>query len=487
MRFAIINTQPDVATRDVLFDDAERITEVTGWYPLVMGFRAASSRKLAPLWHLLPEQFRAFVGDRPFGSLTSIRRVDSGAEGCALSLDGTRGSILLDLGFDFDLSMGASGSPAPLLAVLTHAHRDHAGGLQRAVEQKIPVVMSDSTFAQLRWRLGDAPKSVRSCRPPASFSLGDGSTVAFDPGAHSPAAMIVTVTDAGRRTQVVFPGDYCLKNHYYQETPMKLLSYFDEFVPTKVLLVDGTFLGHEPKPDGISDLSELRSEIVRAYKENRDVIFLSESPEYLYPLYIWSFQEFYARGRSQGSEHDRRAFFLDRAIIGMLRTTFEPFILRQWDRYDPYLSAVLKDSMSNYLETRRLFPLSPDVRVDYAKGADIFARPSAMEHSGLRVSRDSRVFTVGRGARTLADDLASRLDGVEVTVLDGPDFAFHSSEADTIAIVREALAGGVRPVIFHNFPNRVRKVLRRHKIREESCDVVSRRSLDLSARGTAPE
>jgi hypothetical protein len=167
----------------------------------------------------------------------------------------------------------------------------------------VPVLLSESVYWQLVDR-GEIPAGPEEklCFPvtlPCTLHLGDHIDLRLVPGAHTPGATMVRITTA--REQVLYPGDYCLRNAYYKRHPSDLLGHFAEPAKRGLLLVDGTFLGYQLQGHALSTLKDLTQELRALHKAEKSVVFLAQSADYLYTIYIWLFRNFYAHGNLKGS------------------------------------------------------------------------------------------------------------------------------------------------------------------------------------------
>lgn len=277
---------------------------------------------------------------------------------------------------------------------------------------------------------------------------------------------MVMVTTAAKQ-QLLYTSDYCLHNSYYQQTPADILGMFSDSATGKWLLLDGAFLGHEPETKSEIDLNILKRDLKREHNRGHDVIVVAESADYLYCIIMWLFQTFYTGDKSQLDRH----LLVDTSIIRLLETTFEPFILRQHDRYDPFMKAVLGKGMSNYLESVRLYPFTDELDRSRPPGPyDIICTAPHLAR-GLNMAKgDILVLIVGRLLGSTEDNLRPLLKEKRSLWLQGPDFTFHSSAADVVNIVSTAAKEGIRPIIFHNFPKRVHKALDTHGISSQSYE-----------------
>ena len=473
LRYAILYTYPDYETRQVLYKQGETVTNLTGWYPLVTGQRVRLYRSSDPQWLSEGRGLSEHLMDHEFGGLRSIANINTKDAGCSLILEFEHRAVLLDFGFSFSAPEIQN---RPTFGVLTHTHRDHSGGTRDALKDGIPALMSESVFLQLsacqRW-LGSEMSRIGQVRPPCSIRSGrDGTRFDFLPGAHSPGAMMVLVTGADG-TQVLYPGDYCLSNRYYSQEPSHLCNLLSGSTGAKFLLIDGTFLGHGPRPSEASD--GLVATLSAAHNEGLPIVFSAESLDYLFAAYIWYFKSFYGGPKQKITRH----LIVQELLIRLIETSFEAFIHRRHEEFDSFLKATVGTSMSNYLESVRLYPFSVGSWPGHVDGpTDLFCSADLVDEACKKLSRQPLVVLIGRSRRETAESLPVK----STCTLDGPDFAFHSTPKDVAAIVRCAVRKGIRPLVFHNFGKRIRKALKDEGISEQDYEVVGDRPVSLKLR-----
>jgi glyoxylase-like metal-dependent hydrolase (beta-lactamase superfamily II) len=353
MRFAVCFTRPHYKTRETLHLAGQEITDHTGWYPLIMGRRTLRWRAKHSQNLLSSQASYSHIEQQSFGELVTIQNLGNNNQGTSILLEFKENSLVLDFGFQFEIDKARQ---RPAVGILTHTHRDHAGGLPEAIRRhKLLVLMSDSVSQQLQAMqvLNKTDfANVTLVRPPYEIKAMDGTIIKFLPGAHSPGSMMIQIITATGQ-EILYPGDYCVKNSYYADNPATLVGLFSSGSTRRWLLIDGTFLGHGPGGES-ETLSALRDDVFNAVRERRDIIFTAASPDYLYTVYGWYFTNLVTKSVGTVSRH----ILLDKSVLALLRSTFEPFILRQHERFDPYLRAVVGVSMSNYLETVLLMSCS---------------------------------------------------------------------------------------------------------------------------------
>lgn len=474
-RFAICNTRPDYGTRSILHEDGLKITSETGWYPLTMGRRLKGWRAQKPIWLATQERFSKMQCGQSYGAFQNINSLDVENQGCSFLLSFKNQNIILDFGFEYALK---SKNLLPSFGVLTHTHLDHSGGVSTALQQEIPIFLSESVYWQLHTlgRINGCMELLFVVRPPAKFTSVDGTVFDFLPGAHSPGSMMVLIT-TNSNEQLLYPGDYCLSNAYYQQNPQDLLGVFSANTFPRWLLVDSTFLGHGPTNSSEQDLEQVKQMLTAKYKHDKTVIFTALSYDYLYSVYIWLFQLFYRGEKTKIN----RWLIVEDDLFRLMTSTFGPFILRKHQQYDPFLEAILKSGMSNYLESVHLYTMSSGVFPDGLPGPyDIFCNfellPSILQQTGKDVS----LIAIGEQNPIFRQILSECTDNTtQVYSLDGPDFSFHSSGKAVSQIVQAAIKEGVHPIAFHNFPKRIQKALESFGISKDQYRCLFSRNVDL--------
>jgi hypothetical protein len=207
---------------------------------------------------------------------------------------------------------------------------------------------------------------------------------------------------------------------------------------------------HNGKAPVKSDPNAKRKPRLLTDQSGRTAVFLAKTAEYLYPLYIWMFRTFY----SSGGGHER-SLVIDKKVQLLLDSTFGEIFLRH-RKVDPFVTAILKKAESNYVESVRLYHLlNGQVPRSLPPPIDIFCTVEHLKRLLANLPGDPAFFVVCR-----RDPQIDRLlEGKDVRALDGVDFSFHSRPADVARIVSAAAADGIRPIVFHNYPDKISAAL----------------------------
>jgi glyoxylase-like metal-dependent hydrolase (beta-lactamase superfamily II) len=449
-RFAICYTAPHYESRTRLYDLGPELTNITGWYPLVTGRRTRLARPILKRWPTEESAAISCVANTVIEDLTSLVSAEPDAR-CSFILSGRQNAIALDCGSKFPFS-----NYKLAFGILTHTHRDHSGGLREALAGGLTIFASESTVRQLDV-LCPLPFKLRRrlipVRPSTVISTANGAKITFMPTSHTPGAVGVRVSTSG--TEFVYLGDYCLNNTFFRQSLDVLERFFEKTGSKRWLLLDSTFVGHEPKRVGtIQQVSQM---IARAHADAKDLLITAPSADYLYCLYIWMFRSYYSGKRSQ------RNLFVHSRVLRVLETALEAFIGREHKDYDPFLRSVMKKSWESPVESFRLYDFSVTSSFKKVPGPlDIFCEDQFL--NAVRAERpNASVIHVGR------------LNGKAPDILyaDGPDLSFHSSEADVMSMVRYAARRGIRPILFHNYPKRLQECTFKYGVNPRTFVVAS--------------
>ena len=160
-------------------------------------------------------------------------------------------------------------------------------------------------------------------------------------------------------------------------------------------------------------------------------------------------------------------------------------ILRNPECIDPIVDSVVGKSLSNFVETHRLYPLRDEVlaKIPDGEGTIIFCDPADISNLDLLRHRMRNGDVVLSGTMALRanvppDILAARPRSILRVA--SPDWSFHSDESDLVSFIRRLSCRGVRVLLFHNYTKRLRRFVRDNDLDGRLVGVISNRSISLS-------
>ena len=315
-------THASATVRQALFDNAERIVEATGWYPVVQGERLRSSLS----FHDFLREHRKTQPSVQLGDLRSVESAVSSDGGCALRLRTTQASLLLDTGLPGALEL--HGDDAAVL--LSHTHRDHSGGLGIAFENALNIVMAETTgyvFREFGWVDPSVLKTVQLVGAGEELSLGRLRVRAF-PVPHAPGAVGYVITDGA--TSVVYSGDVSLQSDRHDFLP-RLTEVLASADGTRWLLLDATMAG---RSQGASHASPAE-DVLLATTTYDDVIITAQDAE----LLLYAYLDVYKRMTDRPREEGRFPCLVDPTLRPVFRLLHAGATRRAFDEIDPFMLA----------------------------------------------------------------------------------------------------------------------------------------------------
>jgi glyoxylase-like metal-dependent hydrolase (beta-lactamase superfamily II) len=255
LRILLCWTANDAHGRGLLFDLGPEIAAQTGWYPMVIGPWRAPGRDAAV--HLARGALRAPPELAwPLGELVSIRDLTYGKgneSGVAFALQTSEAQLVFDLGMlEANPDLVEAIETANLI-VVSHAHRDHAGGLPMALERsKAPILMTEATLLELlSIRIGLDAGLVKTllgralvCTSDGEVRFGDGGTLNLWPANHGPGS-VCSLVSTSSGTTLMYSGDFSITSAYGDTVLHAIRGTGSRPMPRQVdwAIVDGTFLG----------------------------------------------------------------------------------------------------------------------------------------------------------------------------------------------------------------------------------------------------
>lgn len=436
-RIAVVFLRPVPAVREELFLKREEVTLATGWYPLVTGSRARVPRTT----------LARFMGkDLPLkvdiGKLESVVNMSAEPTGQSILLKGQLGSILLDTGF------GVRWAEIDQLRAVfvSHFHRDHSGGLWELIRSLgVPVLMSRASLAQLALLAPPQMKNSLVGRVYLTEGQSYPESLSFFPTFHCPGSEALVYTGAG--TTLVYLGDCCLGNGFLHFLP-RLLSQLQKILtPRKWLILDGALVG---KAFGSVVNEENSPELVLQKMvegvQTRNVLFLSDSPELLVYAYL---RAFHLTRATPGDSHIK--LFINARTYELCRHLWGDVLARRIK--DPVVSSLFGGSLSDFIESHRVYPLSALRLCSERENVVAFVtlRDVLRLDTVRRRIQDSNLLLVGTLA--LRSSLPRELyqeKPWQVLRVASPDWSFHSSERAILSFTESLLDVGWKVILFHN-------------------------------------
>lgn len=444
--FVACHTGDRFVARQALFDAAEEVARATGWYLLVSGRYLHREGQRVPGALRRAASVTTTVADRDWGGLRRVRSISGRDNGTALLLELDGLTVQLDTGFR------DPGHHADLV-VVSHAHRDHSGGVETALRRGQRVLMSEATYELLRgwrWKWADHLAVVR---PGFYIESPDGGKLEWFTGYHTHDAVMLRLTDHTGQ-QLLYTGDLSLGNGFFREHPDELCRYFDADAPHARLLADACFWGRQLEHrDGLTT-RHLEDRVRQAVMAGRDVVFTASSPDYLYPLYLWFFRHF-----NSGVANLKVPTVLASALYDMLHSGYRAFTLDKRHQQDVFVRHVMNHSFAAYLGSVHVYsPSELRVIAAHSQKAVSFVGPADLE----LVPSDAVCFVLGNPYREETQALLTACRRFrDLEPLFGQDFSFHATSEDVTALFTEAATSGIDVLAFHASRDQVRRAVQR--------------------------
>lgn len=425
---ALCWTDSNPVAREMLYRTAAEAVEKSGWYPLPQGERLGSTRVMRRHEGANPSDS---LPDLAAARLMELEPAVGPKGGCAIRvyLD-TGASVLLDTGLPRRITLRSSDQ----IALVSHLHRDHVGGIESGMTSGLPAVLSLGTVRLLdafgRMAAIEQHNPLVLMRPGDHAALGEHLMVDMFAVPHLPGSVGYLLRDD--RTALLYTGDVSLKTARHDAIP-QLIDLLPSGVSSTVLL-DATMAGRTAGATGF-DVGDVVAKL-----QESDVVILGDNADYLLYAYIDLFHQV-----QNGPSRHQVAFMVTARMRPMFEVLHDAFIRRDVDALDPFLAGQYGKTMSAWAESRWLFWLDsrtpiPGPRRCWLLTHDEWPLPD--------VPDDALVIGVGRrplpaAVRTI------ELDTTPWTLHSGPD-----ALADGVARITSA---GARVCLFHNFSWQIRE------------------------------
>lgn len=428
---AICWTVSDPTVRDLIYEQAAECVASTGWYPLPQGER---------LWSAANGRRYHGVDELPAvtnGELATVQAAADGADaGTAVRVTFTDGaSMLLDAGF----GRAAFRRESDRLALITHHHRDHIGGVESGALDGLPIGLPAASAAGLdaQGRLSPIAQrcDLRLIMPERIYSLGRRVNASAFAVPHMPGS-VGYIIDDGVRT-LLYTGDIALRSARHNVS-QALVDAIPEGRRATVL-VDATMAG---RTEGASFSDP--SEWVRHALQNRDVAVVAHHDHLLY-AYLDIFHKM-----KSGTDRNSVSLVVTERVRPLFQVLHDAFIHRRLEALDPFLAGQYGTSMSAWGESRWLYWHGPQGMTP--KGRRVwFLTPDELATAIL--PDGTAVLTVGR---------VEAIGMVRPENVDTTPWTGHSDQAALTECVQQLEAAGHAVILFHNFRRRISKYAKGH-------------------------
>jgi glyoxylase-like metal-dependent hydrolase (beta-lactamase superfamily II) len=474
----------------MLYELGPEIATTVGWYPLITGAWRQSSQDPA----VVKARGATWLGGAlriVIGRLEVIRDLaGAGAgdrSGVSIELAGEEGSVLLDLGMDVPNPTLQLALMRARLIIVSHAHRDHAGGLVTALlESNAPLLMTQNTLLQLLTIHMTSPETtsalirrVRVIRIGQSIDLADGHKLEWWGANHAPGSVVTLVTTPqGQR--LLYTGDISVSNSYSDSLLRDISGSSDHPMPRSihVALLDGTFL-RKDRID-VAASGDLRQVVESAMGRSHTMVIVCDAADVASLLYIELFKRFMT------GSHETRSLqvHVDPSIASLLTLMSSSFTEGRPQDLDP-LFRTLWQRRQNAFESHQLWNIDDGVGANVQFHAltgkpQLFLLTTTLLSQGFAPldkalewlnKRGIDVLLVGRATESAATDSLKNkrwravgdqgfpLKGT-VIEMDDTQWLLHSDPKDLFAWIGGDLGQQLEKIrLFHNFPKRVQKLL----------------------------
>ncbi len=456
-RLAVTNVRAIPEVRDYLFEIRQEITEQTGWYPLVQGCRALATE---PPYNRFKRRVQSKEESMiSIGKLQRIIDVSGEQGGNSFLIKGELGTILFDTGFN----VKADALNKASVVCLSHFHKDHSGGIWSIVEkQSIPIFLSESSLAYL-WELKNVNHTDKIKLVTNSVLIEKQELLKFDGNLepfsifHCPGSYGFRYTDTHQQS-IYYCNDVCLRNGFLDFSSSLFNVIKTDYAANKWVILDAAMVGKSDFTIESDDSpKDILAEITLGVKK-RNVIFLSNSPEMLIYAYILCFKM--TRECSPSVK-----LVLNDELYSLIKRLWRAVLLRDENHIDPFVSAVIGKSKSNFIESQRVYPLSTLAQIKTNENVIIYATVDDLQNSGFIGSRVFKGDVIFAGTLALRNEIPPEVTKAKprsILRIASEDWVFHSAEQDLADFVNNLTQYGIKVLLCHNYPKVLRRFIKRY-------------------------
>lgn len=455
-RLAVTNLRAIPEVRDYLFEMRQKITEQTGWYPLVQGCRALATD---PPYNQFKRRIPSTEDSKiSIGKLLKIIDVSGEEGGNSFLIEGESGSILFDTGFSVKTEVIERAS----VVCLSHFHKDHSGGIWSIIKkQSIPILLSESSLTYL-WELNNVNHSDRIKLVTNSIVIEKQKLLKFDgnlepyPIFHCPGSYGFRYTDSYKQS-VYYCNDVCLRNGFIDFSSSLFNTIKKDRASTKWVILDAAMVG---KSDFTIESDDCPKDIIEEISlkvAKRNIIFLSSSPEMLIYAYILTFKM--TRECSPPIK-----LVLNDEFYNLIKRLWRSVLLRDENHIDPFVNAVIGKSKSNFVESHRVYPLSTLAQIKNHENVIVFATVNDLQHCSIIGSRLFKGDVIFAGTLALRNEIPPEVTKAKprsILRIASEDWTFHSTEQDLADFIKNLTYDGIKVLLCHNYPKALRRFIKR--------------------------
>jgi Cft2 family RNA processing exonuclease len=486
LRILLSWTINDARSRANLYELGPEIGAELGWYPLVKGgWRAAGINPAVQLAGLANRSPLSL--DFPLGQPRVLRDLTYGRGdelGVAVELQNSEGSILFDLGVGVSNPSLRKAVRRARLIVLSHAHRDHAGGLAEAIAlTSAPFLMTEATLLQvlaihMRLNRGLIRKlldQVLVCATESQLGFEDGASLQTWSANHGPGSIASLVTTSTGQT-FLYTGDISVTNAYGDSVRKVIAGTTGRAMPRRLDLavIDGTFLGRRLGPP--SESSVFSDFILGCIHSERTALVVADAADIALLLFVELHHLVMSSDRKQ---RDVQAY-VGPQTSALMTLIASAYIDGRLDDMGPELKS-LWQKRQNVFESHQIWHVDQRVLTNVSfqvrrREHLIFVLTPAELQTPARQWRDALTFLAKSGIDTLLvgrakeRPFAKRLRETSflevgstpiqllgsVQAIGDEKWGLHSAATDLLLWMSGDLGQQLDQVrIFHNFPARV--------------------------------